>query len=166
MMAGTGVFDGQEISASYPAHPHRCVQIARSTRHIARRQDHGAVMRIVWNLPIVIKDLASIKLLQSLINIVQELNSQEEKVDAFSSTSEKQHWKRSNETLAHLFLNNDPRIADAHDSVESCLETLQNLGFDTANLNEGYGTALDFLMDGVINALASINKGIYSLLKR
>ena len=47
MMAGTGVFDGQEISAPYPAHPHRSVQSARSTRCIAGRQDNGAVMRTV-----------------------------------------------------------------------------------------------------------------------
>jgi hypothetical protein len=113
-----------------------------------------------------IKDLASIKLLQSLFNIVQELNLQEEKVDAFSSASEKEHWKRRNAALAPLFLNNDLRIADAHDSVESCLETLQNLGFDTANVNEGYGQALDFLMNGVVDALATINMAIESLLKR
>jgi hypothetical protein len=115
---------------------------------------------------IVIKDLASIKLLQSLFNIVQELNLQEEKVDAFSSAIEKEYWKRRNAALAPLFLNNDLRIADAHDSVESCIETLQSLGFDTANLNEGYGSALDFLMNGVVDALAAINMAIDSLLKR
>jgi hypothetical protein len=47
MMARTGVFDGQEISAPYPAHSHQRVQSARRACRIAGGQDDGAVMRAV-----------------------------------------------------------------------------------------------------------------------
>ena len=68
--------------------------------------------------------------------------------------------------MASLFLNNDLRIADAHENVEQCLATLQRLGFDTANVNAGYGRALDFVMDGVINALETVATAIEKLLRR
>jgi len=58
------------------------------------------------------------------------------------------------------------RIADAHDAVDACLATLQRLGFDTANVNDGYGKALDFVMDGVIAALDKVAGSIHVLLKR
>ena len=68
--------------------------------------------------------------------------------------------------MAPLFLNNDLRIADAHEAVEQCLTTLQRLGFDTANVNAGYGRALDFVLDGVINALGAVAAAIEKLLRR
>jgi hypothetical protein len=67
--------------------------------------------------------------------------------------------------MAPLFLNNDLRIADAHEAVERCLTTLQRLGFDTANVNAGYGRALDFVLDGVINALGAVAAAIEKLLR-
>jgi len=44
--------------------------------------------------------------------------------------------------------------------------TLQSLGFDTANINDGYALALDFVMDGVIDALDRIANTIGDLLGR
>ncbi len=113
-----------------------------------------------------VKDLASIKLLQALFNVVARLNQQEERVEAFASTREPESWDARNETLAPLFLNNDLRIADAHEAVEGCLATLQQLGFDTANVNAGYGKALDFVMNGVIRALSALGSSIDALLAR
>ncbi|PMR75279.1 hypothetical protein C1H69_10150 [Billgrantia endophytica] len=46
----------------------------------------------------------------------------------------------------------------AFETVEQCLSTLQRLGFDTATVNAGYGIALDFVMDGVINALGAVSQ--------
>ncbi len=66
--------------------------------------------------------------------------------------------------MAPLFLNNDLRIADAHETVEQCLTTLRQLGFDTANVNAGYGRALDFVIDGVIMALGKVATEIETLL--
>ncbi|MNY41354.1 hypothetical protein D3C86_1761620 [compost metagenome] len=67
--------------------------------------------------------------------------------------------------MAPLFLNNDLRIADAHETMGQCLTTLQHLGFDTANVNAGYGRALDFVMDGVIDALETVATAIGKLLR-
>lgn len=84
----------------------------------------------------------------------------------FPSQVEPEDWGNSNSNLAPLFLNNDLRIADAHDAIEKCILTLQKLGFDTANLSSGYGKALDFVMDGVINSLYDIVNQLKELLLR
>jgi len=113
-----------------------------------------------------VKDLGSLKLLQALLNIVDRLNVQEEPSDVFASKQNPAGWNDYNTALAPLFLNNDLRIADAHESVEKCLDTLQRLGFDSANVNAGYGSALDFVMNGVIDALGTVCTAIERLLKR
>ena len=113
-----------------------------------------------------VKELGSIKLLQALANIIQHLNGHEETIDDFSSTHEREGWCDRNDAMAPLFLNNDLRIADAHESVSKCLETLQTMGFDIAHINDGYGLALDFVMDGVIDSLQSFNSAAECLLNR
>jgi len=113
-----------------------------------------------------VRDLGSLKLLQALLNIIERLNVHEEASDVFASSNEPEGWKDRNEAMAPLFLNNDLRIADAHESMGECLTTLRQLGFDTANVNAGYGRALDFVMDGVINALGTVATAIEKLMKR
>jgi hypothetical protein len=113
-----------------------------------------------------VKDIGSLKLLQALLNIVDKLNAHEEAIDVFISSQEPEGWNERNAVMAPLFLNNDLRIADAHDSMKKCLVTLQQLGFDTANVNAGYGRALDFVMDGVIAALGRVGTAIKKLLTR
>ncbi|MBS0316011.1 MAG: hypothetical protein JSR49_02675 [Proteobacteria bacterium] len=112
-----------------------------------------------------VKDLASLKLLQALLNVIERLNAHEEASDAFASGTEPEGWSDRSEAMAPLFLNNDLRIADAHETMEKCLATLQRLGFDTANVNAGYGRALDFVMDGVIDALGTVAAAIGKLLR-
>ncbi|MEP6754892.1 MAG: hypothetical protein ABJA67_05285, partial [Chthonomonadales bacterium] len=92
-----------------------------------------------------VKELGSLRLLQGLLNIATHLNVNEESSDAFQNDTEPERWNEKNASMASLFLNNDLRIADAHETVEECLVTLQNLGFDIANINQGYGRALDFV---------------------
>ena len=88
-----------------------------------------------------VRDLGSLKLLQALLNVIERLNAHEEASDAFASGTEPEGWRDRSEAMAPLFLNRDLRIADAHETAERCLVTLQRLGFDTANVNAGYGRA-------------------------
>ena len=115
---------------------------------------------------VAVKDLGSIRLLQALLNVIERLNAHEEASDAFASGREPEGWNDRNESVAPLFLNNDLRIADAHETVAQCLTTLQLVGFDTANVNAGYGRAPDFVMDGVITALGIVATAIEKLLKQ
>jgi hypothetical protein len=111
-----------------------------------------------------VRGFGSLKLLQALLNIVEMLNVNEEASDSFGSEQEPDGWRSRSETMAPLFLNNDLRIADAHESIEGCLATLQALGFDTANVNSGYGRALDFILDSVIKALESVAIALEALI--
>lgn len=113
-----------------------------------------------------VKGLGSLKLLQGLLNIVEHLDTQQESVDAFVRDAEPETWAEKNDRLAPLFLTNDLRIADAHESFGRALATLQALGFDTATVNQGYGKALDFVFDGVIGAFVAVNGSIARLLAR
>ena len=111
-----------------------------------------------------VNNLGSLKLFQALFNIISKLNLQDEASDSFKSEFEPEGWKGRNDVMAPLFLNNDLRIADAHEAVGQCLTALQELGFDVANINEGYGKALDFVIDGVINSFDSLAIEIEKLL--
>lgn len=48
-------------------------------------------------------------------------------------------------------------MVDAHEDIEKCFGTLLRLGFDIAHVNDGYGFAFGFVMDGVIDALNTFN---------
>lgn len=113
-----------------------------------------------------VKGLGSLKLLQGLLNIVEHLDAQQESVDAFVHDAEPETWAERNDRMAPLFLTNDLRIADAHESFGRALATLQALGFDTATVNQGYGKALDFVFDGVIGAFVAVNGSLARLLAR
>lgn len=178
-------FDRVEIGANgwlaYPA-LHRLAQVApldmpqqaflarcKSLHEVWQRIPNGYLKSLLEHAGcprVAVKELGSIKLLQALLTIIERLNVQEEASDAFSSVVEPEAWKDPNGGMAALFLNNDLRIADAHDAMGECLETLRLLGFDTANVNAGYGRALDFVMDGVITSLETVAIAVESLLSR
>ena len=107
----------------------------------------------------------SLKLLQTLLNIVERLNSDGEFVGAFGSGASSDDLTRQNSALSALFTNNDLRNADAHDSGD-VLRCLQTLGFDIAAVNQGYGRALDHVFDGVIHAFSDLNMELGKLLYR
>lgn len=113
-----------------------------------------------------IADRASLKLLQTLLNILQRLDTNEEVVDAFKSDPAPEHWDDRNSGLAILFVANDLRIADAHDSVGESLQKLQDQGFDVTTLHQGYGRALDLVLNGVIHSFAAINAPLRGILAR
>ena len=112
-----------------------------------------------------IKNLGSLKLLQALLNIVERLNSDGEVVGAFGSGASPDDLTIQNGALSALFINNDLRIGDAHNTgdVFKCLEAM---GFDIAAVNQGYGRALDHVLDGVIQAFMDLNTQLNELLGR
>lgn len=111
-------------------------------------------------------ELGTMKLLQALLNIAERLDAHDEDGNAFISSDEPEGWKVRNERLAALFVAYDLRIADAHDAFTNALPRIQDLGFDTASLQQGHGRAIDFVMDGVIDAFANINGPLGRILAR
>lgn len=103
--------------------------------------------------------------MQALSNVVERLNFDGERVDAFGSNPEPNDLTDRNSALAALFVNNDLRIADAHDAG-GVLSGLEALGFDTAAVNQGYGRALDHVFDGIIDGFAHLNSELRKLLQR
>lgn len=91
-------------------------------------------------------------------------NAKHEDVTAFDGAAALIAWDTSNAILAPLFVLDELRKADAHEIGEAWLLALENLGFDTAQINDDYGLALDF--DEVIKALKTINNGLRDLLDR
>jgi hypothetical protein len=104
-------------------------------------------------------------LLQALTNIIERLNTDGEQLDAFGSGTDPSDLTSRNEKMGALFLNNDLRIADAH-HAGGALEALRALGYDIAGLNDGYGRALDYVLDTVIAAFDHINAELEALLAR
>ena len=74
-----------------------------------------------------IKTLRSLKLLQALLNIVERLNAEGERVDTFGAAAEPGDLTTQNSALATLFVTNEFRIADAH-GTGGVLRGLETLG--------------------------------------
>jgi hypothetical protein len=107
----------------------------------------------------------SLRLLQTLTNILERLNRDGESRDAFGTDADPDDLSTRNAALAPLFINNDLRIADAHHAGET-LALLETLGFDVASVNQGYGRALDYVFDGVISAFEHVNGQLETMLMR
>jgi hypothetical protein len=113
-----------------------------------------------------IDKLGSVKLLQAILNVAERLDAQDENANAFNSADVPEGWNEPNERLAALFVGYDLRIADAHETFALALPRLQDLGFDTASLQQGYGRAIDFVMDKVIEAFENISEPLNRILAR
>ncbi|MEE4084261.1 hypothetical protein [Pseudomonas viridiflava] len=141
----------------------------KSIHELWQRLPNGFLKQLLHSAGIPraqIANRASLKLLQTLLNILQRLEGDEEAVDAFKRAEPPEGWDDRNADLAMLFVANDLRIADAHDSVGESLQKLQDQGFDSASLHQGYGLALDFVLDGVITSFAAINTPLCRILAR
>lgn len=112
-----------------------------------------------------IGEIASLKLLQALTNIIERLNTNGEKVDAFASGPDPRDLTSRNDKIAALFINNELRIADAH-QAGGVLKAIAAIGYDIAGLNNGYGRALDHVLDKVIAAFDHLNSELRALLVR
>lgn len=140
----------------------------KSLHELWQRLPNGFLRKLVaaaGHAPPTIKDLGSLKLLQALTNILERLNVNAEEVDAFGTDALPNDLTYRNPALAALFMNNDLRIADAHDTGD-VLQSLVTLGFDVAVLEEGYGRALDHVFDGVIDGFSHLNAELRALLHR
>ena len=113
-----------------------------------------------------VADLQGLKLLQGILNILEHLNEQLEDESALADSAKMIDWKKINPTMAPLFVNNELRNAESHESIEEAIQVLEKLGLDTSTVSSGYGKALDFLLDGVIDSIKSINRNITDVLNR
>ncbi|MFK4002011.1 hypothetical protein ACI2I3_11780, partial [Psychrobacter namhaensis] len=113
-----------------------------------------------------IANLQGLKILQGILNILEHLNEQLEDESALADSAKMIDWKKINLTMAPLFVNNELRNAESHESIEEAIKVLEKLGFDTSTVSSGYGKALDFLLDGVIDSIKSINRNITDVLNR
>lgn len=113
------------------------------------------------------KDLGGYTLMQATANAVGALNQNLETVnDTLPSDVEPDGWSQRNANLAALFVLNDLRVADAHGLPGRTLPQLERLGFDIAGVNGGYGLALDFMLDRVIESLGHLEHELRSFVER
>ena len=110
--------------------------------------------------------LGSLKLLQILVNILESLNNNHENIYALKNSAEYTDWSARNSNLAALFINNDLRQSYAHEKIGKTVEILEQIGFDSKKVNNGYGAALDFIFDEVIIAIKLINSNVINILER
>lgn len=152
------------VSMSEQAFLARC----KSVHELYQRIPNGFVRGLIQHAGHSRKDIGdigSLRLLQALANIIQRLNADAERVDAFASGADPVDLTTRNSAIGALFINNDLRIADAH-QAGGVLEALTALGYDVAGLNSGYGRALDHVFDKVIAAFEHVNLALKSLLTR
>lgn len=107
-----------------------------------------------------VSQLASLKLLERLLNIFQTLSENDEDISAFENCVNNIEWERKNDGMKFLYNLNELRLIDAHLKRDDPLIILQALGFDRAQINNGYGVALDYVFDGVIDEIGGIVKNI------
>lgn len=104
--------------------------------------------------------LRGFKLIEVLSNLLEYLAENLESVEAFEGCAPAIDWKQRSRIVAPIFITNDLRNADAHESVKQCIDALERIGFDHANLSDGYGLALDYVFDRVVESLATLNSNM------
>ena len=112
-----------------------------------------------------INSFGSLRLLQTLTNIVERLNTDGESLESFDAGTDETDLNSRNSNLSALFVTNELRIADAH-TVGGTLQILEQIGFDPAGLNDGYGRALDHVFDSVNASFAHLNEQLKQLIQR
>lgn len=104
-----------------------------------------------------IKNFRSIKLLHGIKNILDYLFSNHLKISDFKDYPEELKWTEENPSTLGLFVLNDLRQIDAHDKSGNPLNEMKKLGFDVSTCRQGYGKALDFMYDTIIDFLDDFN---------
>ncbi|MDO6620238.1 hypothetical protein [Shewanella sp. 6_MG-2023] len=110
--------------------------------------------------------IQGIRLFQALFNILDDHNSKSESHKLLHVAAKDINITSRNAKIAPLFINNDLRNAEAHESIGKSLEHLENLGFDISSVSEGYGHALDYILDSVTDALIELNTSIQNAIHR
>ncbi len=141
----------------------------KTINEILMRLKPGSIKNILVTLGVErkrINDFKTLKLLQILLNIFEKLDDDYESKEALIGYSIDFDVLKPNFKMAPLFINNDLRNAEAHESVGEALELLRRLGFDPSSVSSGYGKALDFLLDKVIESIEMLNNHIENILHR
>lgn len=142
----------------------------KTLNEIINRFKVGALKRLLLAMSAESKQVGNLqvlKLLQAFLNITEELNDQGEGTDALINSASVINWKRNNDKFSPLFVNNDLRNSEAHeDYIGQSLDVLKKIGFDTSSVKNGYGKALDFILDGINDGLSSLNENITKILNR
>ena len=141
----------------------------KTINEILMRLKPGSIKNLLAQMGVErkqISDLKTLKLLQVLLNLVEKLDNDHESKETLISYSIDFNVLESNPKMASLFINNDLRNAEAHESVGEALEHLRKLGFDSSSVQDGYGKALDFMFDKIIDTLDTLNRHIENVLNR
>jgi len=120
----------------------------------------------VMNRDLNRQNVGSLKLTQGVLNILDSLNASADDVTGFIGAAGSVDWTQQNPALTPLFVANDLRIGDAHELPGDWLQRLEELGYDSAEANDGYGSALDLIFDTVVEALVNLDGQIRALLQR
>lgn len=105
-----------------------------------------------------IKNFGSIKLIHGIKNILDYLVSNHLKISDFKDYPNELKLKEENPSTLGLFILNDLRQIDAHDKSDNPLNEIKKLGFDISICHQGYGKALDFIYDKMIDFLYDFNQ--------
>nr|QIM10407.1 hypothetical protein PlAlph_2990 [uncultured Alphaproteobacteria bacterium] len=105
-----------------------------------------------------IKNFGSIKLIHGIKNILDYLVSNHLKISDFKDYPNELKLKEENPSTLGLFILNDLRQIDAHDKSNNPLDDMEKLGFDRSICRQGYGKALDFMYDKIIDFLYEFNQ--------
>ena len=141
----------------------------KTLNEIINRIKTGCLKKVLIGLGIEnthIKDLKTLKLLQALLTVTQYFNEQHESIQTLPKLDECVNIRVENVSLATLFITNDLRNAESHESIEGHLKHLERAGFEISSVSDGYGNALDFILDGVVRSFYEINTNITNLLAR
>ena len=128
----------------------------------------GSLRNIVLSTKISsenIKKFGSIKLLHGIKNILDYLVANHLKISDFKDYSDEFRWKETNPSTLSLFILNDLRQIDAHDKPDNPFDEMEKLGFDRSICHQGFGKALDFIYDCIIDSLHDFNQQCKYLLE-
>lgn len=141
----------------------------KTLNEIIGRIKPGSLKKVMISMGCTRKEcaqLGGLKLIQGISNILSKRNNDLEDVLSLKNSACEIDWKEASDALAFLFINNDLRNADAHELIGESIEALERLGFDSRTIVDGYGSALDYLLNGVIDAIKLININAQEILNR
>jgi hypothetical protein len=112
-----------------------------------------------------IKELGGrFKRMQALFQLLDGLTKSGDSVASFDGCADAIDWGSQSEAMSALFVNCDLTNADDHIIGGEWRQRLEQLAFDTAQLNDGYRRALDFMFDQVTASLTQLYRRIRAVL--
>lgn len=111
-----------------------------------------------------LRNLRSLRLLQAILTISQEINACGGDWTSLQGSSAEVDWKANNPDMTPIVMVNELRNAEAHENLENIMEAIAALDIDTAFLNEGYGAALDHVFHRCAETLQLVSDQLRGLL--